>query len=369
MTAHAYPMQSEIISNRPFEIGRAEGLILEHCAVSPGVVEDRDLGVCIADTDGRTIARSVWMPGTTRRPGCMLQSCTRQFEDDVHPGDIYLVDDPHSGALHILDLAVIAPVHYEGELIAWIGNAAHRMHVGAIAPGRNRIAADWHQEEILFEPTRIVGVGTMHDEVPNLFLDDQRTPRYQSLYLKAQTSANFTAQKIVDLVLRRGIDAARTTFESGVGLAKIQAQACVSQLDRGERQGLRYLDYDRVYRTESKLEIAGGRLVLDFQDADPQAKASIGCVTPCAIANLRNILSCQFFSDPSFNAETFPLAEVDIPSAPLINCDPPASCSGASTMAGWRVLGVTTSLFTQALMNSSRCKYDRVQLGWGLSDI
>jgi N-methylhydantoinase B len=86
----------------------------------------------------------------------MLESCQRRFGGDIRPGDMYLVNDPHSGALHILDLAVIAPVHLEGRLVAWVGNATHHVDVGAMTPGRAPLATSSYQEGITFTPIRLV---------------------------------------------------------------------------------------------------------------------------------------------------------------------------------------------------------------------
>ena len=52
------PILTEIISNRLLQIGYEGGLVLQRCAVSPGVVEGRDLGFNVSDADGRTVVYS-----------------------------------------------------------------------------------------------------------------------------------------------------------------------------------------------------------------------------------------------------------------------------------------------------------------------
>ena len=219
------PILTEIIHNRLMQIGQEGGLALQRCAVSPVVVDSRDLGFNVADASGRTVVYSVWMPRHGTTLGYMLQSCMKKFEGNICPGDMYLVNDPHSGALHSLDLAVIAPVHYEGELIAWVGNATHHVDVGAMTPGRAPLATDWYQEGIIFKPTKLVENGKIRESIFNLFLDNVRMPRYQALDLKAQISANFTAsQKMVELVDRYGVKALNETFESTIELGEKQAR-------------------------------------------------------------------------------------------------------------------------------------------------
>ncbi len=364
------PILTEIISNRLLQIGYEGGLVLQRCAVSPGVVEGRDLGFNVSDASGRTVVYSTWMPRHGTTLSYMLQSCMNRFEGDIRPGDMYLVNDPHSGALHILDLAVMMPIHYNGELVAWVGNATHHVDVGAMTPGRAPLATDWHQEGIIFKPTRIVEGGKIRDDIFNLFLDNVRMPRYQSLDLKAQISANFAAaEKILALVERYGTDALKETFESSIQLAQAQARERISFLKRGEYEACEYLDYDKMYVIKARLTVNEGTLSFDFAGTDPEAKTFINCALPCAVANLHNILACQLFPDLTVNAGTFDLVDVSIPSGTLINCNPPAPCSGASTITGWRVQGITMALLTQALMATKRENYAMAEWGWGFTDV
>ncbi len=364
------PILTEIISNRLYQIGLEGGLVLQRCAVSPSVVDSRDLGFNIADASGRTIVYSVWMPRHGTTLGYMLQSCMERFKGDVRPGDMYLVNDPHSGALHILDLAVMAPVHYQGELIAWVGNATHHVDVGAMTPGRAPLATDWHQEGIIFKPTRIVEGGKIRDDIFNLFLDNVRMPRYQSLDLKAQISANFAAsEKIIELIKTYGMDAIQATFDSSIQLGEQQARERIAVLTKGTFHEVTWVDYDKQYRVECTLVVDEEELHFDFQGTDPEAKTFINCALPCAVANLHNILACQLFPDLTVNAGTFKQVDVSIPSGTILNCNPPAPCSGASTITGWRVQGITLALLTQALMDTERRPYAMAEWGWGFTDV
>mgnify|MGYP002682443637 CR=1 FL=1 len=47
------------------------------------------------------------------------KSIIRRFEGDIHPGDLFLLNDPYTAALHTSDIYLIAPIHFEGELVAW----------------------------------------------------------------------------------------------------------------------------------------------------------------------------------------------------------------------------------------------------------
>lgn len=364
------PIRTEIIANRLHQIGHEGGLVLQHCAVSPGVVEARDLGFNIADHDGRTVVYSTWMPRHGTTLGYMIESCRRRFADDIRPGDMYLVNDPHAGALHILDLAVIAPVHVDGELAGWVGNATHHVDVGAMSPGRAPMATSWHQEGVIFRPIRLVEDGRLRREVFDLFLDNVRMPRYQALDLKAQVSANFSAaQKLVKLVRRYGLDTVKESYDAILDLAEVKTRERVAELPAGRYEAEEHLDYNQHFTLRCALEVAGGSLRFDFAGTDPEAPTFVNCALPCAVANVHNILACQLLPDVAFNAGALRAVVVDIPERTLLNCKPPAPCSGASTITGWKAQQLTIAVLSQALQGSAHWHRAQAQWGWGFTDV
>lgn len=363
-------VRAEIINNRLHQIGHEGGLVLQRCAVSPGVVEARDLGFNVTDHLGRTVVYSTWMPRHGTTLGYMIDNCRQRFGDDVQPGDMYLVNDPHSGALHILDLAVIAPVHAEGRLIAWVGNATHHVDVGAMSPGRAPMATSWFQEGIIFRPIRLVEGGRLRDDVFQLFLDNVRMPRYQALDLKAQVSANFSAAgKLQQLAARFGIEVLLETYDTLLDLGETKARERIAELPAGRYEASEHLDFDRCYTLRCALEVGESSLHFDFAGTDSQAPSFVNCALACAVANVHNIVACQLLPDVPFNAGALRAVSVEIPAGTLLNCKPPAPCSGASTITGWKAQQLTLDLISRAVVGTAHRRRAQAQWGWGFTDV
>src|SRR3989304_4867466 len=106
------PILFEIIHNRLQEIGLQAGYTLLNTAASPIVVHSKDLGFNISDHQGRCVVYSMWMPRHGTTLAYMLQACQKKFQGRIYPGDMFITNDPHSGALHTQDIAIISPVHY-----------------------------------------------------------------------------------------------------------------------------------------------------------------------------------------------------------------------------------------------------------------
>src|SRR2546428_12413536 len=52
------------------------------------------------------------------------------------PGDMFVANDPYTSAgSHLNDIAIIAPVFADGELIGFVANTAHHADVGGRVPG------------------------------------------------------------------------------------------------------------------------------------------------------------------------------------------------------------------------------------------
>ena len=370
MSTMAEAVEGEIIQNRLMQIAHEAGTVLQRCAVSPGVVEAKDLGFNIADAEGRTIIYSTWMPRHGTTLSYMLQACRERFEGEIKPGDMYLVNDPHAGALHSLDLALMSPVFVEGELIAWVGNATHHIDVGAMSPGRAPLATDWFQEGFIFRPIRLVEDGQIRREIFDFFVDNVRMPRYQALDLKAQVSANFEAiAKITELATKFGHAAFRRSCETTLELSQAAARDRIAALNEGTYETVEYLDYDQHYTLKATLTVNDGQMHFDLTGTDPESTTFINCAVPCTIANMHNILACQLFPDQSVNAGTFSQITFEIPPGTLLSCDAPAPCSGASTITGWKAQQLALDLISQALVGTDFEFRAQAQWGWGFDDV
>jgi N-methylhydantoinase B/oxoprolinase/acetone carboxylase alpha subunit len=47
---------------------------------------------------------------------------------------VIVTNDPHPSGVHLNDVSLISPVHWEGELLGYVANLAHHVDVGGGAP-------------------------------------------------------------------------------------------------------------------------------------------------------------------------------------------------------------------------------------------
>lgn len=359
------PVTIEVLNNRLHQISREAGATLTRTAASPVTVEAKDLGFNITTPTGENVVFSVWMPRHGTTLSHMVRSTIKQFgEENINEGDMFLTNDPYAGALHIMDLAVLAPVHYNGELIAWTGCATHHLDVGAMTAGWPSRSTDWYQEGVKYPPLKIMEGGEVRDDAFQLFLRNVRMPEYQGLDLKAQIASNTVSrQRIQGTAEEYGVEALTSCYEEMIEYGERTARERIEALPDGQYRHVDYLDYDQTYRIECTLTVDGDEMTFDFTGTDEQAPRFVNCAYPCAEANLHNALQVSMFPEVTVNAGTFEPVEVEIPEGTVFNCTPPNPCAGASIFAGWRVMSLTNAVLAKAYKDSD--DPNRASAEWG----
>ena len=365
------PITIEVIENRLTEIGWEGGITLQRTAASPSVVEAKDMGFNVADHLGRTIVYSTWMPRHGTNLAFMLRACRQRFTpEEIFPGDVFLNNNPHDGPLHNLDLAVFAPVFAGDELVAWTGCASHHPDIGGITPGRSPEATNWFQEGLIFRPIKLVERGRFRQDIFDFFLDNVRMPRYQGIDLKAQVSSvNVARDRILEVAKRYGSATLKAAYEEIIAFSEAKARARIRELAPGRYQAVDVVDYDRNYVARCTLEVKDDTITFDFSGTDPQSNTFINAARACTIANVHNIVACLLMPDITANEGSLRPIQFDLPEGTLLSCTPPAACSGASTITGWKAQCLAIATLSQALRCSPHLWRANALWGAGFVDV
>ena len=106
----------------------------------------------------------------------------RRFENRIEPGDVYLLNDPYTAALHTSDVYLVAPIHFNGELVAWSACFVHVYDIGAKNPGGFCPDADSIYIEGFSSPgIRLVQGGEINQDVMDTLLNMVRSPEMVAL--------------------------------------------------------------------------------------------------------------------------------------------------------------------------------------------
>src|SRR5207244_7397248 len=109
------------------------------------VIYARDFSSALCDSEGNTIMQG--SQDIAVHVGTLHFTCKAviaAFGDDIHPGDVFAVNDPYVGGTHFNDVRIVRPVFYEGEIIASAQSNGHWADVGGTVPGSFEVDAREH---------------------------------------------------------------------------------------------------------------------------------------------------------------------------------------------------------------------------------
>ena len=102
-----------------------------------------DYSTGFADADGKLAAQGLTLPGASRlgadRDGS--RSCATS-RDDMAPGDVFIMNDPFDGGMHLPDIFIFKPLYHEGERLAFACTVCHHTDVGGRVAGLERVGLD-----------------------------------------------------------------------------------------------------------------------------------------------------------------------------------------------------------------------------------
>ena len=113
MTAPIDPIVVSVIQHRLLAIVEEMGEAMLRTSYSQILNSSRDFSTAICDLDGRLIAQAEHVPIHVGALPFAAPAVTEFFGDDIHPGDVFLLNDPYHGGNHLPDLTAFVPV-FEG---------------------------------------------------------------------------------------------------------------------------------------------------------------------------------------------------------------------------------------------------------------
>ena len=277
------PIEVELLRNGLTSICDEMFLAIMKSAYSTNIKERHDHSAAIFDAHGRVVVQGESLPlHLASMLGLVEVVLARYGADNIHPGDMFLSNDPFVGrGSHLPDVALLAPVFRDAELVLFVSNIAHHSDIGGMAPGSMAGGmTEIYQEGLRIPPIRILQNGEILNDVLDLVLLNVRVPRERRGDYMAQIAANRLGTRRLEEMFRRW---SRDQVEVGCG-AIIDAvtrrmRAGIADLPDGEYHFEDVLDDDGMGTTNIPvvvhIHIAGEEIWLDFAGTGPQVKGNM----------------------------------------------------------------------------------------------
>src|SRR5206468_1964831 len=99
-------------------------------AHSTVVRDGMDFSAAICDPNGETVAQGVTVPFHLGSVPHAMKTLLAKFGDELHPGDVFVMNDPFDGGIHLQDIFVFKPIFCGERLIGFATTTAHHGDVG-----------------------------------------------------------------------------------------------------------------------------------------------------------------------------------------------------------------------------------------------
>src|SRR5258708_17583333 len=167
------PVTFEILRHRLWSINEEAGHTLERVSGSLIASEVHDMNTSIMNAQGDSLVLAPYMLVHAISMETLAKDVVDKYQDNpgIRPDDMFLSNDPYVGAQHQMDVVVLGAIHWQGELIGWVGSTIHPIDLGGPVPGRRQVGAkSLHGEQPLFPPLKIVEGGTLRNDRCRLYL-------------------------------------------------------------------------------------------------------------------------------------------------------------------------------------------------------
>ena len=197
---------------------------------------------------------------------------------------------PIKARVHHPDVSIMAPLFFEGRLVAWAGVTAHQVDMGRHGSGirfgasHRKTAGRADDAAYAHHRKRQLTQGCLahdHEHDPPATNGRAGPERFHRLQrggpgARWPNSWNSTAQT-----------QSLTVMEELIRYSERKVREHLLTLPDGETRTCGYLDHDgrenKVYRTDVKIVKNADRLTIDMSDSSPQATGYINCTEGCLV--------------------------------------------------------------------------------------
>lgn len=351
------PITFSIIRHRLFRVVEEAVITLKHVSGTAITNEGHDLMVSLYRADGSLLMGGVGFLHHLTSAAEACKSIIRRFAGQINEGDLFLLNDPFTAALHTSDIYLVSPIHHQGKLIAWSACFVHVYDIGAMNPGGFAPdAQDIFTEGFSSPGIKLIDRGQLRQDVWDTLLNMVRGPEMVALDLRSMIACNNVAKdRLLALVIKYGeatVDQACLTL---IEQSETRLRQRLRDLPDGQWQSRQYLEVKgetyKVILTMTKQEDA---LVFDFSGSSPQSRYAVNCTRWASLGGLFAPLFPLLCYDITWNEGVIRPITMIAPEGSIVNCTRPAPVSVATVGAIQSVNNAACSTIGKMLAASDK---------------
>ncbi len=299
------------------------------------VIYNRDFSNALNDANGDSIAQG--NQDIAVHVGTLHWTCKdviRFFGDDMHPGDVFAINDPYAGGTHFPDVRLIRPIFSAGKVIAYSQSNGHWSDVGGSVPGSFDVrATEMFREGLRITPVRLWDKGVFRRDVAHLIASNTRDPASIIGDMQSQAAATAVCEReILRLVSKYGQETVVAGFADVQSYVERILRQRLAALPDGTWETQDFIDRDPsagegMIPIKVKMTITGDRVIYDLSGSHPCIgslyNSAFGATFSAVAAGMKT-----FFPDLPLNSGFYRPIEVIAPEDTIVNARWPVAVTG-----------------------------------------
>ena len=351
------PVTFSIIRHRLFRVVEEAVITLKHVSGSAITNEGHDLMVSLYQADGSLLMGGVGFLHHLTSAAEACKSIIRKFEGRIGEGDLFLLNDPYTAALHTSDIYLVSPIHHGGNLVAWSACFVHVSDIGAMNPGGFAPdAQDIFTEGFSSPGIKLVERGELRQDVWDTILNMVRSPEMVALDLRSMIACNNVArERMLALIEKYGAQIVDAACKMLIDQSEARLRERLRELPDGRWQSRQYLEVKgEIYKVLLTMTKNGDSLTFDFTGSSPQSKYSVNCSKWASLGGLFAPLFPLLCYDIVWNEGVIKPITMVAPEGTIVNCTRPAPVSVATVGAIQSVNNAACSAIGKMLAASDK---------------
>jgi N-methylhydantoinase B len=372
MTTELDPITFEVLRHRLWAINDEAGATIKRISGSPVATEAYDFNTGLLTAQGDMLIIGIYITTHASVQDLIVQYILREYADNPGIGqdDMFITNDPYYGALHQPDVTCVAPIHWQGELVAWCGCTIHQIDVGGPVPGSFAVGArSIYEEPPPIPPLKIVQGGVLRRDLEQEYLRRSRTPALVALDLRAQIAANNVVKaRLHQLIQTYGLDTVKAVMARMIDYVEARFRARLRELPDGTWRHVSFIDHDgledKIYPCCLTMTKRGESLTFDFSESAEQAPALInGCYGGLRGGLMSSLLPMLCYDMPWSPAGLWKTIEIRTKKGTIVDAQWPAGVSMAPVSACWAAR-VAVNVCLGKMLSASETLREQAMASW-----
>jgi N-methylhydantoinase B len=318
------------------------------------IVKDvMDFSAAICAGDGQMVAQAKTIAQHLGAIPEAMESVLRTFGDDLHDGDVVIMNDPYHGGMHLPDIFMFVPIFHSGKRRAFAVVICHHTDVGGRVPGSNASdSTEIYQEGLRIPPLKLYDRGVLNRTLEKLIKINVRVPDRVWGDLSAQFAAAQVGKRGLEKLMQRyGADDVDAYMQELLDYAERMTREEIKTWPKGTWGFTDHIDDDGFSDTPIPIKVAitvkdDGTLFVDYTGSSPQVRGALNSTLSFTHSLTYLSVRCVLAKDLPNNVGMFRCVTVKAPEASVLNPVMPGPCA-ARALTGYRVFDTMLGALAQ----------------------